>query len=126
MDIQGTKPLSSVAASPPNPGKPPVVKAATAAAVVSKAPPPPEPVKEVTKAPDMQQETHRQVAEAMRDYLHSVARDVEFTVDAESGTAVITVRDASGNVIRKIPGEEAMQLMRRVNAQSGTLIDSLA
>jgi flagellar protein FlaG len=126
MDITVTKPVSSVAASPPTSGKPQVSKAAPAAAVVSEvaAPPPPEKV-EVPKVQDLQA-THHAVAEAMRDYLTSISRDLQFTVDSESGSAVITVTDASGNIVRKIPGEEALQRMRRANAQSGTLIDSLA
>jgi flagellar protein FlaG len=127
MDITATKPVSSVAASPPSTGRPQVSKAASAAAVVSETPaPPPPPEKvQVAQAQDLQA-THHAVAEAMREYLTSISRDLQFTVDTESGTAVITVTDASGNVVRKIPGEEALQRMRRANAQSGTLIDSLA
>jgi uncharacterized FlaG/YvyC family protein len=72
------------------------------------------------------QQTQEAVAEQLGRYLQSSARNLEFQVDSDSGTAVIVVRDGQGNVIRRIPGEEALQLMRRLYAQSGTLVDSLA
>ena len=62
----------------------------------------------------------------MSRYLNSSTRNLEFQVDNESGSAVIVVRDVAGNVIRRIPGEEALQRMLRASAESGTLIDSLA
>jgi uncharacterized FlaG/YvyC family protein len=72
------------------------------------------------------EQTQLKIAEQVQRYLQSSTRNLEFQVEGESGTAVIVVRDASGEVIRRIPGEEALQLMRRLNAQSGTLVDSIA
>lgn len=66
------------------------------------------------------------IAEQVQRYLQSTTRNLEFQVEDESGAAVIVVRDVTGQVIRRIPGEEALQLMRRLNAQSGTLVDSSA
>ena len=59
-------------------------------------------------------------------YLRLSNRNLEFVVEEDSGATVIVVRDAEGEVIRRIPGEEVLQLMRRLNADSGTLIDSRA
>jgi uncharacterized FlaG/YvyC family protein len=67
--------------------------------------------------------TQQAIAEQVSRYLQSTTRNLEFQVDSESGAAIIVVRDAAGSVIRRIPGEEAMQLMRRLNADSGTLLD---
>jgi uncharacterized FlaG/YvyC family protein len=33
------------------------------------------------------------------------------------------VRDADGNVVRRIPGEEAMEMLRRQSVVTGTFID---
>ena len=66
------------------------------------------------------------IAEQVSRYLNSSTRNLEFQVDSEAGTAVIVVRDVQGNVIRRIPGEEALQRMLRASAESGTLIDSTA
>ena len=126
MDIPAPRPVSTITASPATTGKPQAETAAIAAAPVSKAPPPPPVQEPAAAAPPDLEETHRVVAEAMRDYLSSVSRDLQFTIDSEAGVAVVTVRDAHGNIVRKIPGEEALQRLRRVNAHSGTLIESLA
>ncbi len=121
MDFQATKPVASVAATPAEMGKHANIKAP--AAVETTRPAPVQPVgKEMTEE---LRATQAAVAEQLRDYLRTISRNLDFQVETESGTPVLTVRDASGNIVRKIPGEEAMQLMRRVNAQSGTLIDSI-
>jgi uncharacterized FlaG/YvyC family protein len=121
MDIQALKAVSSVAASPTDAGRPADVKAQ--AAMEMERPAPVQPV-EKDRAEDLQS-SQAAVAEQLRDYLRSTSRDLNFQVEAGSGDAVLTVLDAGGNVVRRIPGEEAMQLMRRVNAQGGTLIDSI-
>lgn len=57
-------------------------------------------------------------------YLKSVAREVEFRVDDESGVTVVTVREtATGTVIRQIPNEEVLQLARHFDTRSMSLLD---
>jgi uncharacterized FlaG/YvyC family protein len=126
MDIQAPKPVSSVSASPAATGKSPVVAIVTSA-TVTEAVQAVEPTA-VERPPPAQNLllTQQAIAEQVSRYLQSTTRNLEFQVDSESGTAIIVVRDASGSVIRRIPGEEAMQLMRRLNADSGTLLDSTA
>ncbi|QJD58845.1 flagellar protein FlaG [Pseudomonas sp. gcc21] len=47
----------------------------------------------------------------MQQFVQSVSRDIDFTLDHESGRTVVNVTDrASGNVIRQIPSEEALRL----------------
>lgn len=69
------------------------------------------------------QQTLDVLAEHLRKYLRASARDLEFRVDVDAGTTVIVVRDASGAVVRQIPGEEALQLLQRTNVGSGTFLD---
>ncbi len=90
------------------------------------APPPPahiEPIDPVVKQD--QQDRSAALARRMNDFLRSISRDLEFQVDVDSGDAVLTVRDGAGNIVRRIPGEEALQMLRRNNVESGTLIDSI-
>lgn len=93
-----------------------VAQESQAAAVVEKMTPAPAP-----------QETNAAVRAAARQidsYLKSIGREVEFRVDDETGTTVVTVREtATGDVIRQIPNEEVLQLARRFEASSGTLLD---
>jgi flagellar protein FlaG len=64
------------------------------------------------------------VAQQLRDYLRSNGRDLEFRVDADTDAMVITVREAaSGEVIRQIPTEEALQMRRYLDEWSGTFLN---
>ena len=64
------------------------------------------------------------VAQQLRDYLRSNGRDLEFRVDADTHAMVITVREAaSGEVIRQIPNEEALQMRRHLDEWSGTFLN---
>jgi hypothetical protein len=118
MDIQANKPVSVVATAPGR-GRP-VVSADT-----GKNPPPPPPSGIDPVVVQDSREQQAALARQINSYLHSNSRDLEFRVDAESGDAVITVRDAEGNVVRRIPGEEALEMLRRLSVDPGTLVDSI-
>ncbi len=50
-------------------------------------------------------------AVALKEFAQSVQRDLDFSVDDGSGQVVVKVTDSnSGDVIRQIPSEEALQL----------------
>lgn len=79
-----------------------------------------------TQPPSPQQanDAVRAAARQIDSYLKSVGREVEFRVDEDTGMTVVTVREtATGDVIRQIPNEEVLQLARRLEAGSGTLLD---
>lgn len=122
MDIKAAKPVSSVSAAPAVPEKQssPVGTQGTATTTAAR---------ERQPAPVVQDFQHRLavVAEQLQKFLRSTDRDLEFSVDGGADTTVITVRDAStGDVIRQIPSEEALRIMRRLNAESGTLLNLIA
>lgn len=117
MDIQAPKPVSGVSVPAAVAGKEAVP------AVVPEAPPPVEPVREVPATAEDLLHTQQAIAEQVSRYLQSSTRNLEFQVDNDAGGAVIVVRDGDGNVVRRIPGEEALQRMLRACAESGTLID---
>lgn len=121
MDIQANKPVSGVSSSASAGGSPamPVAEAPRTGTVV-------EQVVEVQPVRQDTRQTQQAIAEQVSRYLQSSTRNLEFQVDAESAEPVIVVRDGDGHIIRRIPGDEVMQLMRRANAESGTLIDSIA
>jgi uncharacterized FlaG/YvyC family protein len=120
MDIQAPKPVSGVSVSTAATGKFPVLT------VTPQATPPVEPVREVASTTQDLLRTQQAIAEQVMRYLQSSTRNLEFQVDSDSGGAVIVVRDGAGNVVRRIPGEEALQRMLRASAESGTLVDSSA
>ncbi len=111
MDTQAVSPVSSAPAAEPvaNPGVSvtPTPRAATAAASQGE-------VRQRMAA----------VAQQLRDYLRSNGRDLEFRVDVDTHAMVITVREAaSGEVIRQIPNEEALQMRRYLDEWSGTFLN---
>lgn len=57
-------------------------------------------------------------------FLRSTNRALQFRVDNASGRMVVSVTDAeTGEVIRQVPGEEALRLAERIEAQIGALLD---
>ena len=111
MDTQAVSPVSSAPASEPvaHPGNSvsPAPRAATAAVSQGE-----------------QRERMQAVAQQLRDYLRSNGRDLEFRVDADTDSMVITVREAAtGEVIRQIPSEEALQMRRYLDEWSGTFLN---
>lgn len=56
----------------------------------------------------------------LNEYVQTINRELQFSVDEASGHTVITVLDAlSGQVIRQIPGHEALALAKTVAPNGG-------
>ena len=61
----------------------------------------------------------------LNDYVQSVQRDLEFSLDDSTGISVITVRDRqSSEVIRQIPSEVTLQLAQKLNNEEPLLLFS--
>ncbi|HKJ95928.1 MAG TPA: flagellar protein FlaG [Gammaproteobacteria bacterium] len=60
--------------------------------------------------------------EKVKDFVQIVRRNLEFSVDEQTGRTVITVVDAdSGNVVRQIPPEDILAAARNLDELSGVL-----
>jgi flagellar protein FlaG len=91
-------------------------KAAPVPAPQQNAPPPPPTFDQVKAA-----------AEQIQRYLESSGRSLNFRVDSDTGRVVISVRDAaSGDLIRQIPSEEALQLARSLGESGASLLSAVA
>ena len=67
------------------------------------------------------------IARQLEKFLKESGRNVEYRVDADAGTTVITVRRAdTGEIIRQFPSEEALAWLHRLNEQSGTFLNESA
>jgi flagellar protein FlaG len=72
------------------------------------------------------QETVKAVAAQIESYLRSVGREVQFSIDSDSGETIITIRDSStGELIRQIPSAEALRLSQAL-ADRPSLVDTIA
>jgi flagellar protein FlaG len=64
---------------------------------------------------------------ALDRFARQVRRELEFTVDEESGRTIITVRNKeTGEVVRQIPPEEVLAMAHAVAEGSPVLIDGSA
>jgi len=64
------------------------------------------------------------IASQLQDFLNTSQRDIEFRVDADTNVQVVTVRDAvSGDVIRQMPGEDVLRVLKNLGAQQGTFLN---
>ena len=92
------------------------------------APPPAEhPVQSSHGAPAtpvITEEVMKAVARQIESYLKANGRDLQFSIDQETGRTVVTIRDAStGEVIRQIPDVEALRIAPSLGSHPGTLLD---
>jgi flagellar protein FlaG len=61
----------------------------------------------------------RQAVSQLNDYVQNMQRDLQFSLDQESGTMVVKVIDSkSEKVIRQIPTEETLRLARNIAEHS--------
>lgn len=75
-------------------------------------------------APDLTEEVMKAVAKQIESYLKANGRDLQFSVDHDTGRTVVTVRDsATGEVIRQIPDAEALRIAQSLGGQPSTLLD---
>ncbi len=63
------------------------------------------------------------LVERLRDYVQSMDREVQFTIDKESGYTVIKVIDpVNQKVIRQIPAEVTLRLARHLDKNAQGLL----
>lgn len=61
----------------------------------------------------------KQAVSQLNNFVQNMQRDLQFSIDKESGTMVVKVIDAkSEKVIRQIPSEETLRLARSLVEQS--------
>ena len=57
-------------------------------------------------------------------FLRSIGRSINFRVDPGSGEMIVSVIDATtGEIIRQVPGEEALKLAQSIEARMSAMID---
>ena len=73
-------------------------------------------------APQLLDQELGEAVENLNQYVQSVKRQLEFSVDKESGKTVIKVIDAdTGETIRDIPAEEVLNMQKKLKETSDQL-----
>ncbi|MBY7897462.1 flagellar protein FlaG [Vibrio fluvialis] len=75
----------------------------------------------------LNEEQRAKMVELMNDFVTSINKGLAFRVDEESGREVVTIYEAkTGDIIRQIPEEEMLEVLRRLakeqNHKSGLLV----
>jgi flagellar protein FlaG len=96
----------------------PVSPAAEAPGVVTR---------QASAAPPVEVPKIESVTRQIDSFLRSINRSVQFRVDQASGEMVVSICDAeTGEVIRQVPGEEALRIAERIEAQLSAVLDETA
>jgi uncharacterized FlaG/YvyC family protein len=82
---------------------------------------------EVAKAPPVEVRKIESVTKSIDSFLRSIGRSINFRVDPGSGRTIVSVVDATtGEVIRQVPGEDALKLAEKIEASLSAFIDEHA
>lgn len=74
-------------------------------------------------SPAEQEERAKAAAEKINEFIESFTRDIQFTIDRDSERVVLKVVDRkSGDVIRQIPSEEALEIAKVLDELKGLII----
>ena len=77
------------------------------------------------------EQEREKVVEQMNEFISTVQTGLSFRIDEESGRDVVTIyEESTGDIIRQIPDEEMLDVLRRLREQtarysSGLLIDKV-
>ncbi len=127
LSSAGPRPAVNVSNTPAGAGKVVDIRRSERPAPAEAPPPSPAEVaaelQRRQQAEDPGQDVSRRVDE-LNDLTQSIRRTLQFQVDEDTGSTVITVKDTeSGEVIRQIPSEELLALTRRMTEISEKLND---
>jgi flagellar protein FlaG len=67
------------------------------------------------------------VTKQIDSFLRSFGRSINFRVDPGSGQMIVSVIDATtGEIIRQVPGEDALKLAQSIEASMSAMVDEKA
>lgn len=114
--LEKTQPLTPASATEKTTVEPGVVTSTASEAE--------EPSRESGLEPELQKEQMEQVAQKLQDFIGSLNKGLEFSVDEDSGKDVIKVIDrSSGDVLRQYPSEEVLDLVATLSDMTGNFVN---
>ncbi|MCK8043355.1 flagellar protein FlaG [Shewanella sp. 1CM18E] len=82
---------------------------------------------DAAQAKELDSEALTDVTDELNDMMSLMRKGLAFRVDEDSGQSVVSVMDvASGDVIRQIPNEEALELAQKLAEVAGFLLKTEA
>ena len=63
------------------------------------------------------------MVEQMNDFISSIQTGLSFRIDEQSGRDVVTIyEESTGEIIRQIPDEEMLEVLRRLREQTAAIL----
>jgi flagellar protein FlaG len=83
--------------------------------------------RQTTAAPPVEIRKIESVTRQIDSFLRSIDKSLQFRVDQATGEMIVTIRDdVTGEVIRQVPGEDALRIAQRIEDQLSALLDEKA
>lgn len=93
---------------------------------VAAAPPaaPAEPVRQAPAAPQVEIRRMESVTKQIDTFLRSMNKSLQFRVDDSTGRMIVSICDSeTGEVIRQVPGEEALRIAQNLQSRLSGMLD---
>jgi flagellar protein FlaG len=86
-----------------------------------------EPVRQTPAAPPAEVHKIESVTRQIDSFLRSINRSLLFRLDESSGRMVVSICDAeTGEVIRQVPGDEALRIAQNIENRLSGMLDETA
>jgi flagellar protein FlaG len=83
-----------------------------------------EPVRQAPAAPPVEVHKIESVTRQIDSFLRSINRSLQFRVDQGTGRLIVSICDAeTGEVIRQVPGEEALRIAQNLESRLSGMLD---
>ena len=85
---------------------------------------PAEPVRQTPAAPPVEVRKIESVTKQIDSFLRSMNKSLQFRVDESSGRMIVSICDAeTGEVIRQVPGEDALRIAQSLESRLSGMLD---
>jgi flagellar protein FlaG len=86
-----------------------------------------EPVRQTPAAPAVEVHKIESVTRQIDSFLRSINRSLQFRLDESTGRMVVSICDAeTGEIIRQVPGEEALRIAQDIENRLSGMLDETA
>ena len=86
-----------------------------------------EPVRQAPAAPPVEVHRIESVTRQIDSFLRSMNKSLQFRLDESSGRVIVSICDAeTGEVIRQVPGEEALRIAQDLENRLSGMLDEKA
>ena len=87
----------------------------------------PEPVRQVPAAPPVEVRKIESVTRQIDSFLRSMNKSLQFRLDESTGRMIVSICDSeTGEVIRQVPGEEALRIAQDLENRLSGMLDETA